>query len=74
MSLLHFLAAADAGPVGEIAKTFGANIPALIANAISFVLVALILKKWAIGPIQKALEDRRANIAQGLAEIGRAHV
>jgi len=72
MSPLLFLAAADAGPVGEIAKTFGANIPALIANAISFVLVALIMKKWAIGPIQKALEDRRATIAQGLADAARA--
>ena len=66
MSPLLFLAAADAGPVGEIAKTFGANVPALIANAISFVLVAL------IGPIQKTLEDRRASIAQGLADAGRA--
>ena len=72
MSPLLFLAAADAGPVGEIAKTFGANVPALIANAISFVLVALIMKKWAIGPIQKTLEDRRASIAQGLADAGRA--
>jgi hypothetical protein len=44
MSPLLFLAAADAGPVGEIAKTFGANVPALIANAISCVLVALIMK------------------------------
>ena len=43
MSPLLFLAAADAGPVGEIAKTFGANVPALIANAISFVLVALMV-------------------------------
>jgi len=72
MSLLNLLAAADAGPVEQIAKTFGANVPALIANAISFVLVALILKKWAVGPIQKALEDRRAAIAQGLADAARA--
>jgi F-type H+-transporting ATPase subunit b len=72
MSLLNLLAAADAGPVEQIAKTFGANEPALIANAISFVLVALILKKWAVGPIQNALEDRRAAIAQGLADAARA--
>ena len=72
MSLLNLLAAADAGPVEQIAKTFGANVPALIANAISFVLVALILKKWAVGPIQNALEDRRAAIAQGLADAARA--
>ncbi len=72
MSHLLILAASDAGPVAEIAKTFGANVPALIANAISFLLVALILKKWAIGPIQKTLEDRRATIAQGLADASRA--
>lgn len=58
---------AQAGPVEQIAHTFGANVPALVANAISFILVALILKKWAIGPIQKMLDDRRETIAQGLA-------
>lgn len=72
MSLLALLAAADGGPVEQIAKTFGANVPALVANTISFVLVALILKKWAVGPIQKALEERRAAIAHGLADAARA--
>ncbi len=61
------LLAADSGPVEQIATTFGANVPALVANAISFLLVALILKKWAIGPIQTVLEERRKLIADGLA-------
>jgi F-type H+-transporting ATPase subunit b len=65
MNLIALLAADS--PVDQIAKTFGANLPALIANAISFVLVALILKKWAIGPIQALLDERRETIAQGLA-------
>jgi F-type H+-transporting ATPase subunit b len=67
MNHLLLLAAAEGGPVEQIAKTFGANIPALVANAISFILVALILKKWAIGPIQATLESRRQRIAEGLA-------
>ena len=61
------LLAAESGPVDQIATTFGANVPALVANAISFLLVALILKKWAIGPIQTVLEERRQRIAEGLA-------
>jgi len=72
MSHVALLAAAEGGPVEQIAKTFGANVPALVANTISFVLVALILKKWAVGPIQKALEERRAVIAQGLADAAKA--
>ena len=67
MNPLLLLAAAEGGPVEQIAKTFGANVPALIANAISFTLVALILKKWAVGPIQTMLEERRRLIAEGLA-------
>ncbi len=72
MSPLLILAAADAGPIGQIAKTFGANVPALIANTISFVLVALVLKKWAIGPIQATLEERRKTIALGLSNAAQA--
>lgn len=65
---MNFLAPlAAAGPVEQIATTFGANVPALVANAISFILVALILKKWAVGPIQTMLEERRRTIAEGLA-------
>ena len=69
MNLLVPLAAAApaGGPVDQIATTFGANVPALVANAISFILVALILKKWAVGPIQTMLEERRRTIAEGLA-------
>lgn len=67
MTLLSLLAAADGGPIGPIAKTFGANVPALISNVISFLLVALILKTWAIPPIQAMLEERRKRIAEGLA-------
>lgn len=70
MSSLFVLAAAS-GPVEQIATTFGANWPALISNIISFVLVALLLKKFAFGPIQKVLKERAEKIEQGLANAER---
>jgi F-type H+-transporting ATPase subunit b len=81
MNSLILLAAGDGGIVHQLADqahqvgtTFGANIPALVANSISFLLVAVILKIWAIGPIQKVLEERRDKIAQGLAAAEKAKV
>ncbi len=72
MNSLIFLAAASNNPIEQIQKTFGANVPALVANAISFILVAIILKVFAIGPIQKMLLERREKIAQGLAAADKA--
>ncbi|HAB18660.1 MAG TPA: F0F1 ATP synthase subunit B [Verrucomicrobiota bacterium] len=67
-SLLFFAATASSpGAVEQIAKTFGANWPALISNFISFLIVALVLKKFAYGPVQKLLLERRARIEEGLA-------
>jgi F-type H+-transporting ATPase subunit b len=71
---MNSIAMLAAGPVEQIATTFGANVPALISNAISFILVALILKKWAIGPIQTMLEERRQTIAQGLANAEKSRL
>ncbi len=79
MNSLILLAAADSGIAQQLAKqasqvgtTFGYNGTALISNAISFLIVAVILKVWAIGPIQKMLEERREKIAQGLAAADKA--
>ena len=66
------LLAAAGGPVEQIQETFGANIPALVANAISFVLVAIVIKVWVVGPVQKMLEQRRALIKEGLANADKA--
>lgn len=38
---------------------------AFIANTIAFVLAAIILKIFALGPIQKMLEERKQRIAEG---------
>ena len=72
MNSLIFLAAASNNPIEQIRTTFGANVPALVANAISFIIVAIILKMFAIGPIQKMLLERRERIAQGLAAADKA--
>ena len=69
--MTSLLVLAAAGPVEQIATTFGANWPALISNIISFVLVALLLKKFAFGPIQKVLKERAEKIEQGLANAER---
>jgi len=69
--MTSLLVLAAAGPVEQIATTFGANWPALISNIISFVLVALLLKKFAFGPIQKVLKERAEKIEQGLANADR---
>lgn len=60
-----FLFAAE-NPVAEIAHQFGVTWQLLISQIILFVIVALALKKFAFGPLQTVLEDRRRKIAEGL--------
>jgi F-type H+-transporting ATPase subunit b len=72
MNLLILLAAAAApeaagNPVAEIAHQFGVTWQLLISQIVLFVIVAVALKKFAFGPLQKVLEERRAKIAEGLA-------
>jgi F-type H+-transporting ATPase subunit b len=50
-------------------ETFGVNGPFFIAQLINFVLVLFVLKKFAFGPIQKILEERRQRIAEGEAKM-----
>ena len=64
-------AAGDAGVVETIQKTFGWNAPFFIAQVINFFLVVFILKKFAFGPIQQMLEQRRMRIAEGEEKLKR---
>lgn len=60
------LAAASEGNVlEETTKTFGIKWPYFIAQLVNFFLVVIVLKKFAFGPIQKMLGERRARIAEG---------
>lgn len=45
--------------------TFHIKWPFFIAQLVNFVLVILVLKKFAFGPIQTMLEDRKTRIADG---------
>jgi F-type H+-transporting ATPase subunit b len=69
MNALVLLAeAGNGGQIGQIASTFGVDWPHLGAQIISFCIVCLILHRFAYRPILAMLEERRRQIAQGLAD------
>jgi F-type H+-transporting ATPase subunit b len=64
---LNILAAAGlVDTARETAETFGWNLKLFLSQVISFAIVAFLLKRFAYTPIQKVLEERRQQIAQGL--------
>lgn len=77
MNLPFFLLAAadpvgaEAGVVERIVKTFHFHTGAFIAQCIAVLVVALLLKKFAFGPVQQMLEQRRARIAEGEEKLKR---
>jgi len=58
---MNFLLVAAAESQG-ITKTFGLNLPFFLAQLLNFVLVIIVLKKFAFGPIGKILGERRERI------------
>lgn len=73
--MFDFLAAVPAaesqGVAGEIMKTFKIDATLFISQCVSFLIVAFLLKKFAFGPIQAMLEERRAKIAEGEEKLKR---
>lgn len=68
MDIPAFLLAAESGGrVGEVARTFGVNWTNLIAQMISFSIVCFVLYKLAYKRVLAMLEQRRQQIAQGIA-------
>ncbi len=69
ISTFDILAAAthveSEGALGEITRTFNITWPLFISQCVSFLIVAFLLKKFAFGPIQAMLEERRGRIAAG---------
>ena len=51
----------------ETGETFGFNKAAFIAQCISFVIVAVLLQRFAYKPILALLDERKKRIAEGLA-------
>lgn len=69
-SLIDLLAVAppvegEGGVVGEITRNFKIYPQLFISQCVSFLLVAFLLKKFAFGPIQNMLEQRRGRILAG---------
>jgi F-type H+-transporting ATPase subunit b len=60
-------AAESAGPIEEVALTFGVDWPHLMAQTISFAIVCVVLYWLAYKPILRILDARRQQIASGLA-------
>ena len=68
MNIVAFLLQADpGGQVENITRTFGVDWSHLIAQIISFCIVCALLYRFAYRPVLRMLEERRQQIAQGLA-------
>lgn len=67
-TLALLVATADeGGQIAQIARTFGVDWSHLGAQIISFCIVCFLLYRFAYSPILKMLEERRQQIALGLA-------
>jgi F-type H+-transporting ATPase subunit b len=68
MNALILLPEAGTGQIQQIANTFGVDQPHLAAQIISFSIVCVLLHRFAYKPVLQMLEERRLQIAQGLAD------
>lgn len=73
-SILFAAAAAGESVPQQIAHQFGWNLPGFIGQVITFVIVAVALKRFAYGPLLKVLEDRKQRIAEGLANADKIKI
>lgn len=56
----------------EILSKIGFDWQVALANFINFIIIFLILKKFAFGPISKVIKERQDKIAQGLLDAQKA--
>lgn len=74
MTSFYMFAAEGGGMLDQAARTgeqFGFNKAIFVSQVISFLIVALLLKKFAYGPILKVLLERRERIEEGLKNADR---
>jgi F-type H+-transporting ATPase subunit b len=67
-ALVLLLEPTSEGQIQRIAETFGVDWPHLIAQIISFSIVCFLLQRFAYKPVLKMLDQRRQQIAEGVAE------
>ena len=60
-----------AGAFTKILNDFGVTGPLFIAQVINLIIVLFVLKKFAFGPIQAMLEQRKNRIAEGEEKLKR---
>jgi len=70
-SLLSLVMVQSGGQVEKVASTFGVDWSHLIAQIVSFCIVCALLHRFAYRPILNMLEQRRRQIAEGLADSDR---
>lgn len=66
-----FTILAEGNPFTKLLGDFGVTWPLFIAQVINFILVLFVLKKFAFGPIQAMLEQRKNRIAEGEEKLKR---
>jgi F-type H+-transporting ATPase subunit b len=65
--MMHlFLAANLTAMARDIGETFGFDLRIFLSQVVSFVIVALLLRRFAYKPVLAILEERRQRIAEGL--------
>ena len=65
-SLLSLAAAEASDPVTKITQEFGINLPGILAQAVSFAVVAFILWRFAFKPVLATLDELQKKIESGL--------
>jgi F-type H+-transporting ATPase subunit b len=63
---------ASGGTVSRLATEFHVQWPLLIAQGLNFLLMALLLYRFALGPLLRLLDERRRTISDGLANAAEA--
>ena len=63
MSIPIFIAA---NLVTDVAESFGFDFKIFLSQVVSFIIVALLLRRFAYKPILAVLEERRQRIQEGL--------
>ncbi len=70
MALILILAQSSGGGLVDsargIGETFGWDLRLFLSQVVSFIIVAVVLKRFAYKPILAVLEERRQRIAEGL--------
>jgi len=74
IALILLVEANSGGQIQQIATTFGVDWPHLLAQMISFSIVCILLHRFAYKPILTILEERRLQIAQGIADTEKIRI